>query len=555
MLLLESGELSWFQYIQETGFSWHDRPISILSFTANFTIAGSDIWYLKAVNLFIHLSCGVLIYSICILLLSLPITEVSPKACKWIAVWVVSAWLIAPIQVSTTLYVIQRMAQLSTVFILAGLLCYIVGRGQIETKPRQGYALIIFTFILFMPLAIFSKENGAILPLLIFVIELFFFHKKKNPSRTDNIIFKSLLVILALPLCLILVAMVYKPDIFFDAYIYRDFTLYERALTQTRILIDYLMNVLMIPGGSGMSLFHDDYQKSYGLFSPLSTIISIIFWLILVVTALCKAGTKTGFVLFGLIFYIASHAIESSILPLELYFEHRNYLPSFGIFFAVALAVYYLISGSKIKNFVIGAMVLIIVGYSFFTIYRVDIWRSWASILLASQVQHPDSLRVQRGLSIVHIHRGEIRKALEHLSQVERLDDGRGETGIAIKYLMAYCYADEFPPEAIYQRLDNKETIPRDHYTGTVFMWFVESIEDKYCKAVDVERMLRIFQNRMSFENLNYNNWVQLILLARLYATQSDWIQARYFANKAIELRPNARKNYVENLKRHYDSM
>lgn len=557
MLLIENGEVSWFEYLQEIGFGWADRPISILSFAANFTLAGSDVWWLKVVNLFIHLSCGALIYGICLLLLSQPVTKVEPKACKWIALWVTSAWLLAPIQVSTTLYVIQRMAQLSTLFILAGLFCYVVGRQRIEAKPGQGYQLVICAFIIFLPLAIFSKENGAVLPLLIFVIELFFFYKKSSTSRTDNIIFNSLLTLLALASCMLLLVIMYKPDSLFDTYNYRDFTLYERALTQARILIDYVMNILMIPGGSGMGLFHDDYQKSYGLYSPFSTVLSIVFWCSIITFALYKAGAKIGCVLFGFVFYMAAHVIESSILPLELYFEHRNYLPSFGIFFAIALAVYYLISDSRIKNFIIGAMILVIIGYSFFTIYRVDIWRSWASILLASQVQHANSLRVQRGLAVVYIYRGEILKALEHLSQVERLNDSSDETAVAMKYLMAYCYAEQFPPEKIYQNLDKKEMMPDDHYTGTVFMWLVESIEDKYCRAIDMEKLLTIMKNRISYENINinYNNWVQLILLARLYATQDDWAQARYFIEKAIELKPGARKNYVENLKNHYDSM
>src|SRR5690606_25539329 len=33
----------------------------------------------------------------------------------------------------------------------------------------------------------------------------------------------------------------------------------------------------------------------------------------------------------GWFFFLAAQSLESSFLPIELYYEHRNYLPSFGL--------------------------------------------------------------------------------------------------------------------------------------------------------------------------------------------------------------------------------
>ena len=44
---------------------------------------------------------------------------------------VCAAWLLAPMLVSTVLYVTQRMAQLAALFTLAGLLAFTVGRRAI----------------------------------------------------------------------------------------------------------------------------------------------------------------------------------------------------------------------------------------------------------------------------------------------------------------------------------------------------------------------------------------------------------------------------------------
>ena len=92
------------------------------------------------------------------------------------ALWVALAWLCAPLLASTVLYVIQRMAQLATLFLLAGLLCYVMGRQrQVGGQPRRGLALLLGGFVVFWPLAVLSKENGLLFPLLALVVETFVF--------------------------------------------------------------------------------------------------------------------------------------------------------------------------------------------------------------------------------------------------------------------------------------------------------------------------------------------------------------------------------------------
>ena len=556
MLMLVDGELTWLDYIKRSGFGWHDRPVSILSFLANFTLTGSNVFFLKSTSLIIHLICGILIYCFFQVLLSQKKLQVSAKARSWIVLWIVSAWLFAPIHVSTTLYVIQRMAQLSTMFMLAGMLCYVVGRQRIKQNRRYKHLPLIIAFTIFWPLAIFSKENGIIFPLLILIIELFFFQKINYVIKKDKFILYIFSALILIPLS-IYVFVFYDPTGQIKSYDYRDFTLYERVLTQFRILVDYVLNILMIPGGSGMGLFHDDYQKSTSLFSPITTFLSLVLWSLIIIYGLYKYDKRQGYVLFGLIFFLSANLIESSYIALEMYFEHRNYLPSIGVFFTVALGIYYLAEKSRIRNLIFIVMYLVIVSYGFFTTYRVDIWRSWDSILLASQNKHPDSLRVQRGLVVVYTQRGELEKALNHLSKIKHLAMSKERTAIDIMYLMAYCSSGQYPPEDIYERFNIKEKIPEDHYTGTVFFWFVEAIEAGECFSLDMNRVLKIVQNRISYEDngMNYNKWVQVVLLARLYASQSNWVEARHYINKAIELRPNTREKYINELKQYYDSM
>lgn len=61
----------------------------------------------------------------------------------------------------------------------------------------------------------------------------------------------------------------------------------------------------------------------------------------LLILGVYKAGTRIGLVFFGPVFFLAAHLVESSVIALELYFEHRNYLPSVGIFISLGLAGYF----------------------------------------------------------------------------------------------------------------------------------------------------------------------------------------------------------------------
>ena len=93
----------------------------------------------------------------------------------WIALWICALWLTAPLLVSTVLYIVQRMAQLSAAFMLVGLVCYVIGRQNVDERPLAGWLLIAASLIVCWPLAIASKENGAVLPLLLGAVEIFFF--------------------------------------------------------------------------------------------------------------------------------------------------------------------------------------------------------------------------------------------------------------------------------------------------------------------------------------------------------------------------------------------
>ncbi|TFH49150.1 MAG: hypothetical protein E4H01_04870, partial [Lysobacterales bacterium] len=342
---LSRGELTWHEALYQ-----HDnfRPVSMASYVLNWLTTGDRVWPLKFTNLVIHLICGVIVFLLSDRLLARPVASMDYRR-RWLSLWIAACWLLAPLLVSTVLYVTQRMAALSALFSLAALLAYVCGRERITENRVQGLGQIALGLAVFWPLAIASKENGILVPVLVVVLELFFFSGAQRQAinrLTNRVLGLSIAVALLVGVVIVAAA----PSTIFFSYDYRPFTIGQRILTEWRILFDYLANLILLPGASPFGIYHDDYPLSRGLLEPASTLLAAAAWLAVLIAGWFARGTRVGIVAFGLWFYLAAHLVESTVLPLELYFEHRNYLPSVGIFFSLGYGGYLLISQARLKR-------------------------------------------------------------------------------------------------------------------------------------------------------------------------------------------------------------
>lgn len=298
------------------------RPVSMLSFLIDSQNWPPYVASFKYTNVLIHLLCGVVLYWFCIHLFR----HCSPAAKNytWLALAVCALWLLHPLNVSTTLYVVQRMTQLMTLFALASLLCYVAARSLIFTRPWQSLLLLGLCLIPFGLLSVLSKENGALLLLLIVIMESTIFVAAAK-TRWFNIWYWLGVL---LPLAIILAYLLYKIPDASAGYDTRSFTMGERLLTQLRIVTIYISEI-MLPNALGAGLFHDDIRVSTSLFRPISTLASALFLGSVILSGLVLRR-KLPVYSFGVFWFFAMHLLESTYLPLELYFEHRNYIPMIG---------------------------------------------------------------------------------------------------------------------------------------------------------------------------------------------------------------------------------
>ncbi len=300
------------------------RSLSVTSFIATIQIHGESSWGFKLDNTIIHLLVGGLIF-----LFTKKLGEIGKLNDQvqgyLFPLLATVIWLLHPLHVSTVLYSVQRIAQFSTLFTIAALCAYTYGRVSVG-KSKSVLLFIIFPFMVM--LGLLSKENTVLIFLFVLLTEALISRNKMfGRGNKDNIF---LTIFCYLPLVAGIIVFINIGPKILD-YSARDFTLQDRLLTQIYFVGLYLKQ-LLLPQLSKMGLHFDDIQNFSRLSYQLLAI--LIMHITLVIYGLW--GTYKGkLYAYGILFFYIGHLLESTIIPLEMAFEHRNYLPSVGIFIAI----------------------------------------------------------------------------------------------------------------------------------------------------------------------------------------------------------------------------
>lgn len=309
------------------------RPVSVLSFALTHWAFGLDPYAFKAINLAIHLINGLLVGRLISLLLKQEFSwQFSESARIWLPLWVAGAWLLHPIHFVAISMAVQRMTLLAAMFTLLALISHLKAvRSPERSLLKWAWALLAWTVC--WPLAVLSKETGLLFPLFAMLIAFFAGDRVRSGTREKSQPYSFL----AGAIALVAIGMYWRIGLsWVDAgYSVRDFTMYERLLTQSRVLWFYLRQIIL-PDHDSFALYLDWFTISRGLFQPESTFLSILAWVGAIAAAI-KYRSRQPALAFGLAWFLVGHSMESTFIPLEIAHEHRNYLPALGCILAVGV--------------------------------------------------------------------------------------------------------------------------------------------------------------------------------------------------------------------------
>ena len=400
--------------IRFAGFS---RSLTNASFAITGYIYGfENAAPFKQHNLLLHLLNGTLIFWLALLLLKTRTADTTTPLLG--ALTVAALWLLHPLQLSTVLYVVQRLVLLSALFTLATLVIYIKGRILIQEKPLVGTLVMSSAFTMLWPVALLSKENAALIPIYVILIEFFFFSCASLTGRSRRLFWAIQALFIGIPVAAGLAYFLTHTDTLLAGYAGRDFDMSERLLTQAHAIWFYVSSyVAPIPGR--MSLFHDAFPIQRTLDVPTLVAITGILVLILLAVAVRRCTPEVGF---GILWFFACHSLESTILPLEIVFEHRNYLAIFGLTLAIVSIGFRFARSPSLTKPLVGALAALAIILTLNTTARAQVWSNQLVLFATDFQDNPNSTRLLEGMYLWHNRLGKPGQARTYLERLRELN-------------------------------------------------------------------------------------------------------------------------------------
>lgn len=466
------------------------RPVAMLSFAVNYYMGGGyESYIFKLTNIIIQTLCaGILFLVVQQLLATQAYSQQTRIKFIWLAAGITLLWALHPINLTSVLYIVQRMTSLSTLFSLGCISAYLAGRTRFESHaPKLSVAGFWVLSLCCWILAIYSKENALIIPLLIGWIEFTLFSKTSPWTQLHNFSARSRALINIAATSAVMILILYAIHYASGGYGNRPFTMSERVLTEARVVCFYI-SLIFIPRINAFGLFHDDITLSTSLLSPWTTIPSILFLFALVVSAFYFRKKNPLYAL-GIGWFFIGHALESTFFPLEIAHEHRNHFPSIGLILAASSWVIFSKTSSKkiTAGFVFIALIL---GGT--TWMRSTQWANYQRLAYYEAEHSPNSHAIQALLSNAAHKAGDIETATRAIKLAMEL--APNESAYTMHYQNILAISGKVIPESIQsetlKRLRENRITPSaelalDHIISCINQGPCASLSGNYLEWVD----------------------------------------------------------------------
>jgi tetratricopeptide (TPR) repeat protein len=394
------------------------RKLTMVTFALNFWVDGLRPLGYHLVNAALHGVAAWLLFLLMRRLLARAPDEWWRAHATTISTFGALVWMLHPVQTQAVVYTWQRATTLCAVCYLGALVCYVEGR----TRESGGRWLWWIAAALLAAAGLVAKENAATLPAVIWLIERQFL----SPGRRSRpwLLLSAVAALVAIALHYLGPRFVSMIDADFAR---RGFTPMERLLTESRVVMHYV-SLLAFPHPSRL-LVDYDVALSRSLWVPPTTALSVSAIVALVGLAIWW-WRRVPLASVAVLWFLGHLVIESTIIPLDLAYEHRLYLPSTIPLVLGAGVLWRALGATRAATMALGLLCGLLAVWS---AVRVEAWRDPVRLWADNAAKTPLKARVQGQLGKACLEAGQRDCAWRAFARATALDPSRvdAENGLA----------------------------------------------------------------------------------------------------------------------------
>ena len=319
----------------------------------------------------------------------------------------------------------------------------------------------------------------------------------------------------------------------------------DRVLTEVKILVDYL-RLILLPRPNAFSLDHDGYKVVASVGST-SFIVSTVILSTVAITSIF-ARKKLPVYSFAVFWFLGGHLLESTYLNLELYFEHRNYLPSFGILFFVVWGIVGLADRVNKRATVLIPGLAYIGIIITITVMEVGLWANPPLQIVEWARNNPDSIRANQDLFKMYESGGDYQWA-DNVNEKLKLLDPESFYPYVKQIELHGCKMNT--PYTEEQWTDLMNTAARSKPSGLRIISLLDSLTldilKHNCDSINIVRYKQLLITLVNNKKYNaYYNAVFYDFLSSLEAISGNLNNALAYIKKSNKLTPELTKNIRE---------
>lgn len=380
------------------------RPVQLLTYMLDYRFWRLNVRGYHLSNIVLHVVMTLTIYWFIYILFGNPVLSLVTGI----------LFVVHPVHTEAVSYISGRADLLSGVFMM---LCIIFYVKELERHKGAVFALMLLSYIL----ALLSRENSIILPVLLLLYHLCF---KKNIRST---LFLPIMAITAVYALLRLTVFRFREML---SVSHISSSVFERIMGFFVALTNYA-RLLVWPVD-----LHMEYGKVNGLFPARfpQAVLGIVLACILFIYV---ARKKNMFLTFCILWFFVALVPVSNIFPVNAYMaEHWLYVPSIGIFLLLAQGLILLYERRNAKVLSVIIVIVMCCSFSYATIKQNHYWSGPEVFYERTLEYSPDNIRMINNLAKIYHDHGETENAIIMMKRSIALKprDARGYNNLGSFY-------------------------------------------------------------------------------------------------------------------------